>query len=170
MTIIAYDGERVVSDNNIFKYGTRIQQARPYKVWSLHRSGGTQIKLVGAGTYSQLAVRADFLKRHIGQLDFSRRVVVPAMDTQMSWKLSFKDFDPYDALIIVDKGEERRVYYVSPELVLIEVKAPYACGNEDMVLIAMGAMHAGASADAAVEIACELSGNGIVDDKNLSIL
>lgn len=159
MTIIAYDGATLCSDTTSFKYGIVVDDATE-KVFVV----GTEqydFYLACAGNLSDiLALRAWFEKEVLATWNKDSFHA-------HKWKLRFKDefekvmadSEAIDNIVVIKNNEtdEKYAYYLGARGYPIRVHAPYAVGNSDAVLVAMGAIRAGASASTAVDIAIDLT-------------
>lgn len=155
MTIFVYDGKKLVTDRASFKSGICIDAATNKQYYFTY--GGIDIYLAGAGLRGDILAMADWLKRELNNYNG----IIDLEDFQIKDKSGYEAtaerMEANDFLLIFSANGENFAYHLGARAYPIRVHAPYAGGNEDAMLVAMGAMHAGANALKAARIAVRLT-------------
>lgn len=155
MTIFVYDGERLVTDRASFKHGICIDTTTEKQYHFNH--GGVDIYLTGAGLLGDIRAMADWLKQELDNYNG----IIDLEDFQIKDKTGYEatveKMEANDFLLVFSANGENYAYHLGARAYPIRVYPPYAGGSEDTMLVAMGAMHAGANAARAARIAIQLT-------------
>lgn len=157
MTIFAYDGKTLVSDCSEYKYGVVVNDKATKVVH--YEKDDLSVTFAAAGSTSLLRAMQAFMCRMVRDWTYSINSVTNlVIEDRDEYAKLFNSGEDYDNIVIMSDGRQRQAYYFGKHPYPIKVSAPYAGGQQDAVLVAMGALHAGASAKDAVKIAVKLTG------------
>lgn len=156
MTIFAYDGNTLVSDCAEYKYGIMVNDkvVKPRIV----RHGDLEVAVTGAGSTGWLKAFQDWVEKEVRTYTGKLNVNDFKVQDVEGYNAVFAGEESFDNIVVFQRGNHHQAYYLGQRPFPIKVYAPYAGGHQDAVLVAMGAMHAGADARRAVGIAVKLTG------------
>lgn len=156
MTIFAWDGNSIVADRAEFKYGV-VVNAKSEKIFTFSHHG-VNVVVTGAGAVSDILAIRNLVQEEITQLGEDELDVCNfQISNTEKYEKVMADMDNYDCLVVLSDGINKVGYYLGQRPYPIKVYAPYAGGHQDTVLVALGAMHAGAKSKEAVQIAVKLT-------------
>lgn len=151
MTIIAYDGKRLCTDKAVYKGALHVYNRE--KITAFDNEPYFSVAYALSGDLSVIEAKEkefEHYLRHIQSADMP--LIVSRMNDFM--------YDPdnvLDGIIVFRLGNRKHVYQLNNvRLLELPTNQPYAAGNPDGQMVAMGAMYHGASATEAVAIACRL--------------
>lgn len=158
MTIFAWDGKTLVADRAEYKYGIIVNDNA--KKIAFFDTGEVKVTIAGAGGVSNYLAILDFIKNDLSRLD-----KIDVANYQIADKQAYLELfsgitdDEYDIVVILTDvvSGEQQAYYLGTKPFPLKVYPPYAGGHSETVLLAMGAMLAGATAEEAVKVAIRAS-------------
>lgn len=151
MTIIAYDGKRLCADKAVYKGAIHIYNREKIKAFDINDNFSVAFALSGdLSAIEGKEQEIEYYLRHV-TIDNLSKIV------QRLNEIMHDPDNVLDGIIVFRLGNRKHVYQLN-NVRLLELPAsqPYAAGNPDGQMVAMGAMYHGASATEAVAIACRL--------------
>lgn len=163
MTIFVYDGERLVTDKSSFKGGICVDNTTDKQYHFTY--GGMDIYLAGAGLRGDILAMADWLKHELDNYNGIMDLEDFQIKDKTGYEATVGKMEANDFLLIFSANGENYAYHLGARAYPIRVYSPYAGGNEDAMLVAMGAMYAGANAAGAARIAIRLTCIAQIEDE-----
>lgn len=162
MSIITFDGNSMASDCSVYKYGVRVSTGE--KKFFQFKAGNATFTVAFSGSQQDChSLTAEFsLLMGMRQENTNADTFRLTADEKLDWVTMIDEFgvDEFDGMVVVNDGISKCCYNISANGVMLPIPygKPYAIGGEDEFKVAMGALHAGATASEAVEICNKLLG------------
>lgn len=155
MTIFVYDGAQLVTDRASFKHGICVDTTTQKQYHFNH--GGVDIYLTGAGLLGDIRAMADWLKQELNDY----RGIIDLEDFKIQDKRGYEatvdKMEANDFLLIFSANGFNYAYHLGARAYPIRVYPPYAGGDQDAMLVAMGVMSVGGDAFLAAKTAVRLT-------------